>query len=434
MVLLSNSASLLVLALAASLQLGTASPYPQQGITTIVPKQQGTTSAPKEGDSCNDQTDRTVCADSSSLLFCSQSKWVTYSNCTLGTVCQDGFCVYPNESSNAQDSADQQLTNDVSAASSTPSSIVVSGQSDASASTPATGATATDATSTDATATDATATDATATDATATGATASSSPAVATSAAGAGSGTESSSAGEATSAAQSSGSDEGSSSSSSDSSNGGGSSSGSSYGITCDKFDKAVSAASKAIGQNYPTPSSAQCNAFIKGMETGGAISSAREAAMFLANILWESDGLRAKEEYDCVSNPSWCAQNYKTPEDASGKTYWGRGYIQLTWEYNYKAASEGMYGNDKLVQDPDIVATDEDTAWGVSFWYWKENVHTDAKVQDGQFGASINDINGALECKGAAQDKAKKRYAMYKAILPIFAPNETPVESGCYN
>ncbi|KAJ2538670.1 hypothetical protein EV175_006435, partial [Coemansia sp. RSA 1933] len=114
--------------------------------------------------------------------------------------------------------------------------------------------------------------------------------------------------------------------------------------------------------------------------------------------------------------------------------TYWGRGYIQLTWEYNYKAASQGMYGNNKLVQDPDIVATDEDIAWGVSFWYWKKNVHTDSKVQNGQFGASVNDINGALECKGAAQDKAKKRYAMYKAILPIFASNETPIESGCYN
>ncbi|KAJ1663915.1 hypothetical protein IW140_003822 [Coemansia sp. RSA 1813] len=431
MVLLSNSASLLVFALAASFQLGNAVPYPQQGINSIVPNQQEssdtTASTAQEGGSCDEQTDRTVCADGTSLLFCSESKWVTYSNCTLGTICQDGYCVYPNEGSSGQEdstvSAEQQqvtaVTNDVakSDGAQSPSSVV--DQSDTAAvasSSPAADVSAASSApagqqeggvSSDAAATSAAEAGGVATD-------------------------------EATSAAESSGAaaDESSSSDDSSSSDGGSSSggSGSSYGITCDKFDKAVSDASKAIGQNYPTPSSAQCNAFIKGMETSGAISSATEAAMFLANILWESDGLRAKQEYDCVDNPNWCAQNYKTPEDAPGKTYWGRGYIQLTWEYNYKAASEGMYNDNRLVEDPGVVATNEDIAWGVSFWYWKKNVHTDSKVQAGQFGASINDINGALECKGSAQDKAKKRYAMYKAILPIFAPGKSPIESGCYN
>ncbi|KAJ2537926.1 hypothetical protein EV175_006576, partial [Coemansia sp. RSA 1933] len=319
MFLLSNPTSLLALALAASsLQLSSANPYPQQGMTTIVPKQQETDGAtasggaPKEGDACNDQSDRTVCADSTSLLFCRESKWVTYSNCTLGTVCLDGFCVYPDESSSgAQASAaDQLITNDLTDSVLSSLSSTVAGQSDTAAAILSSGATDTAA-----------------------GSGGSSSPVVSTSAAGA----ESTDAG--TSAAASSGTpeesasaDSTSSSSSDDTGGGGSSSSGSSYGITCDKFDKAVSAASKAIGQNYPTPSSAQCNAFIKGMETGGAISSAREAAMFLANILWESDGLRAKQEYDCVDKPDWCAQNYKTADDATGKTYWGRGYIQLTW------------------------------------------------------------------------------------------------------
>ncbi|KAJ1722812.1 hypothetical protein LPJ61_005890 [Coemansia biformis] len=214
---------------------------------------------------------------------------------------------------------------------------------------------------------------------------------------------------------------------------GGGGSGGSNFGITCAKFNQAVSKASAAIGQSYPQPSAAQCQAFLQGMPKGD-ISSAREAAMFLANILWESDGLRAKEEYDCKDLPSWCAQNYKLPGDSPGKTYWGRGYIQLTWLYNYQAASRALFGNDKLVNDPTLASTDENVAWGVSFWYWAENVHSDAGVQAGNFGSSINKINGALECRGAAQDKAKKRYQMYTSILPIFAPGQTPKESGCYN
>ncbi|KAJ1999325.1 hypothetical protein GGI04_004618, partial [Coemansia thaxteri] len=176
---------------------------------------------------------------------------------------------------------------------------------------------------------------------------------------------------------------------------------GNNFGITCDKFNKAVSAASSAIGNNYPVPSSAQCNSFLKGMVSAGSIASAREAAMFFANILWESDGLRAKEEYDCLTLPTWCAQNYATPEDVPGQTYWGRGYIQLTWHYNYLAASEGLYGDDRLAKNTAQVATNEDIAWNVSFWFWKNNVRTDPGVQAGDFGSSINQINGALECRG---------------------------------
>ncbi|KAJ1905427.1 hypothetical protein LPJ71_004551, partial [Coemansia sp. S17] len=193
---------------------------------------------------------------------------------------------------------------------------------------------------------------------------------------------------------------------------GGNDSGGNNFGITCDKFNKAVSAASSAISNSYPAPSSAQCNSFLKNMKSAGGIASSREAAMFLANILWESDGLRAKEEYDCQKLPDWCAQNYKTPEDVPGKTYWGRGYIQLTWHYNYIDASKALFGDDRLAKDPAQVAEDEDTAWMVSFWFWKDRVRSDPGVQAGNFGASINKINGGLECRGSAQDKAKKRYA----------------------
>lgn len=59
------------------------------------------------------------------------------------------------------------------------------------------------------------------------------------------------------------------------------------------------------------------------------------------------------------------------------GKRYWGRGYIQLTWSYNYKAASLDLFNDDRLYTDPDQVATDDNIAWEVSFWFWKKNVHS---------------------------------------------------------
>ncbi|KAI8323900.1 hypothetical protein GQ54DRAFT_303012 [Martensiomyces pterosporus] len=73
-------------------------------------------------------------------------------------------------------------------------------------------------------------------------------------------------------------------------------STGANFGITCDKFSQAVVAGGKAVGAAYPAPSAAQCQAFLGGFKAG-EISSAREAAMFLTNMAWESDGLRAKEE-----------------------------------------------------------------------------------------------------------------------------------------
>ena len=46
-----------------------------------------------------------------------------------------------------------------------------------------------------------------------------------------------------------------------------------------------------------------------------------------------------------------------------------GRGYIMLTGSANYKAASEALYNDDRLLDNPGLVASSENYAWGVSFW-----------------------------------------------------------------
>ncbi|KAJ1818644.1 hypothetical protein LPJ60_004211 [Coemansia sp. RSA 2675] len=397
MVSMTSAVALLAIALTAGVQPSYASPQPQiQG--TIVPRADA---KPALGDVCDINKDRIVCADEKSMLICDRNEWVQFSNCTLGTVCRDGNCYYPESLSSGAPAATAPVTPAASAppaagSSNTkaPSSSLAQSQPPA----PSGSAAASKPASSPGVAPPPT---------TAVTKLSSAQPSAApsTSAGGGGGGNES-----------------------------GGGGGGDNFGITCDKFNKAVSAASSAISNSYPAPSSSQCNAFLKNMKSAGGIASSREAAMFLANILWESDGLRAKEEYDCQKLPDWCAQNYKTPEDVPGKTYWGRGYIQLTWHYNYIDASKGLYGDDRLANSPEQVAKDEDTAWAVSFWFWRDRVRSDPGVQAGNFGASINKINGGLECRGSAQDKAKKRYTMYKAVLPIFAPGETPKEAGCYN
>jgi len=88
---------------------------------------------------------------------------------------------------------------------------------------------------------------------------------------------------------------------------------------------------SNAVTRNlYPAPSNEVYINFNSQTETKGSITSKREAAMFLAQILWESDGLRAKREYACLS--TGCPGQYldKNYPYYSGQNYYGRGYIQL--------------------------------------------------------------------------------------------------------
>ncbi|PVV01832.1 hypothetical protein BB560_003741 [Smittium megazygosporum] len=213
---------------------------------------------------------------------------------------------------------------------------------------------------------------------------------------------------------------------------GGGSGSGESAGvggIDCSKFSSAVTAA------GYPQPSSDQCNSFLNGLTRVGGITSSTEAAMFLSQILWESDGLRAKSEYLCQTSLEQCKSAYGSSSDLPGKVYFGRGYIQLTWADNYISASQGLYGDDRLLKNPESVSSNEQTAWDVSFWYWSSRVRPTPGVTDQfQFGSSTKAINGALECSGGGSDKPRKRYEIYKKVLGVFNPSATPNESGCYN
>jgi predicted chitinase len=82
---------------------------------------------------------------------------------------------------------------------------------------------------------------------------------------------------------------------------------------------------------------------------------------MYLATLLHESDGLRVTEEY------------YNPASIAAYGRYIGRGYIQLSSEANYRAASN--YFNEDYVENPEKVKNDPH-AWNVSAWYWQDQVH----------------------------------------------------------
>jgi len=64
--------------------------------------------------------------------------------------------------------------------------------------------------------------------------------------------------------------------------------------------------------------------------------------------------------------------QQMGNTEPGDGFKYRGRGFIQLTGKNNYAAASKAIYGDDRLVKNPDLV-NDPNVAAQVSAWYMKK-------------------------------------------------------------
>jgi len=113
------------------------------------------------------------------------------------------------------------------------------------------------------------------------------------------------------------------------------------------------------------------------------------------------------------VEPPAACAcedtlKSESAPLDGyipASKVFFGRGAIQLSWNYNYRAASEALTGDPMtFCEDPDLVATTPAYAWGAGVFFWMENLkeettcHIEA-LRNHDFGGTLNNINGGLEC-----------------------------------
>jgi len=94
--------------------------------------------------------------------------------------------------------------------------------------------------------------------------------------------------------------------------------------ITQAEFNNAI------VSNGYAQPSTNQYTNLVDQAGTKGNIKSKIQLAIFLAQIMWETGGLREMREQYCypVLNKG-C--DYSTPGVGySGQNYFGRGYIQL--------------------------------------------------------------------------------------------------------
>jgi predicted chitinase len=167
---------------------------------------------------------------------------------------------------------------------------------------------------------------------------------------------------------------------------------------------------------------------------TGSDTVKKQEAAAFLANVSHETGGLVHIVEQNTANYPHYCdwSQPYGCP--AGQAAYYGRGPIQLSWNFNYKAAGDAL-GID-LLNNPWRVEREAAVAWKTGLWYWNTQngpgtmTGHNAMVNQAGFGHTIRSINGSLECDGKNPAQVQSRVTKYQQFTQILG---VPTGSNLY-
>jgi predicted chitinase len=145
-----------------------------------------------------------------------------------------------------------------------------------------------------------------------------------------------------------------------------------------------------------------------------------REAAAFLANVARETGELVYIEQ---IEKDVYCQPSDGCPCQ-QGKQYYGRGPIQISWNYNYCAAGTAL-GIDLRAQ-PELVAQDATIAWETGLWFWMTQTGAgnftphDGIVDGHGFGETIRSINGGQECGGKWPEAVQARSSFYQNFCNI--------------
>ena len=187
---------------------------------------------------------------------------------------------------------------------------------------------------------------------------------------------------------------------------------------------------------------------------TGDLGTRKRELAAFLAQISHETTGgwatapdgefswgLCFKEEISPGSN--YCDATDEQWPCYPGRSYHGRGPIQLSWNFNYGPAGRAL-GFDGL-RNPEVVANCSETAFRTALWFWmtprrpKPSCH---EVMVGEYRASAADtaanrtpgfglvtniVNGGLECNRTDDGRGNNRIGFYRGYCQIFNVDAGP-------
>lgn len=188
-------------------------------------------------------------------------------------------------------------------------------------------------------------------------------------------------------------------------------------------------------------------NAFPAFGNTGDTPTRKREIAAFFGQTSHETTGGWASAPDGAYAwgycfvreqNPSdYCSPSSQYP-CAPGKQYYGRGPIQISYNFNYGQC--GIAIGVDLLNNPDLVATDPVISFKTAIWFWmtaqspKPSCHdvitgrwipSAADQSAGRlpgYGTVTNIINGGLECGRGQDSRVQDRIGFYKRYCDLLS------------
>lgn len=149
------------------------------------------------------------------------------------------------------------------------------------------------------------------------------------------------------------------------------------------------------------------------------------ELAAFLAQMSHETGGFKWSRELGRGEGMGY----------SGGSKYHGRGYTQLTHDYNYKHFSKKL-GVD-LVKDPDLLLKDPNLSARVAVEYWKERVRPKVKDWNDVFShsAAINYPGATSSGQIVGYEDRVNKFNYYlknlKSIVSRSVPKKQPTQTG---
>lgn len=130
-----------------------------------------------------------------------------------------------------------------------------------------------------------------------------------------------------------------------------------------------------------------------KYADSYGVNSPARMQA-FLAQAAHETAGFKTLTEY-ATGDAYEGRKDLGNTQPGDGRRFKGRGIFQITGRSNYKTASRHLFGDDRLLDNPELL-TDPTNAVRSALYYWQYKGLSDL-ADKGDFKAITKRINGGL-------------------------------------
>lgn len=207
--------------------------------------------------------------------------------------------------------------------------------------------------------------------------------------------------------------------------------------MTFEEFKKCVS----VLGFSEPLsePLSEIFTEFNQKCRKLGGITTKLESLMVLTHLISESNSFTIKSDPACsqANQTHLCEKYRKEDKCPPNNTYYRRGFIGLKYCYNYREVSKELYGDQRLVLNPDIVSQNNSVAMDTALTYWKIKVHNKSNIksliESGLFGYTT-DLLSREECVNDIT-KAKKKWNYFNECLKKSGnQNFKRSEGGCYS